>query len=98
MKNGCIVEKSIKIELAELAIIRLVCNRTDCGGVAEMPVARLSGLTGQVLCPSCNQAFPVKSIGSIGGLKALGVSLANLIGDPSFSVEFAVPDPSPDSA
>jgi len=93
MSKGCIIEKNLKVDLSELKIVRLVCDMANCGGVAEMPTDRLQGLTGQVLCPSCSQPFIVKAIGSIDGLKALGMSLQNLIGDSGFSVEFVVPTP-----
>lgn len=91
MESRCIVEKTLKIPLAELKTVGLVCNRADCGGVAEMPTDRLDGLTGGVMCPSCGHPLTPKSIGSLGGSKALGLVLKSLAGESGFSVEFVLP-------
>jgi hypothetical protein len=91
-----VAEKILKIPLSELATIRLICKRQNCGGVAEIPVSRLVALVGQVTCPSCNQAFSVPVIGGpggLGGLKALGKSLENLAPTADMMVEFVVPAP-----
>lgn len=93
MTVKCSMKTTITIPVDELQTIRLVCKRANCGGVAEIPTSRLAGLVGQVECPSCHLAFVVKQIGGdgIGGLKALGVSLDNLIGTQDYEVEFVVP-------
>ena len=85
-------EKIIKVPLDELQTIRFICKRQGCGGVVEFPTARLTGPVG-LTCPSCNQPFPVSQIGSIGGLRALGMAITNLTGNNDFEVEFVVPDP-----
>lgn len=87
------METNVKIPLDELTTVRLVCKRKSCGGVVEMPTSRLQALIGPPLCPSCQQPFVVKQVGSVGGLQALGMSLQNLIGGLDFSVEFVVPMP-----
>lgn len=89
------MKKNITIPVDELQTIRLVCKRPNCGGVAEIPTSRLADVVGQVECPSCHQAFVVKQVGGngIGGLKALGVSLDNLIGTQDYEVEFVVSAP-----
>lgn len=90
MTNRCSMEKTLKVPLSELRTVRLVCNRADCGGVAELPTDRLDGLTGAVSCPSCGHALTPRTIGSISGLKALGMTLKSLAGEPGFSVEFVL--------
>ena len=93
-----VAEKILKIPLSELATIRLVCKRQNCGGVAEIPVSRLrnSPSLDKWTCPSCNQAFSVPVIGGpggLGGLNALGKSLNNLARTADMTVEFVVPAP-----
>jgi hypothetical protein len=87
------VKQPLRVPFGEIKVVRLVCKRENCGGVAEIPVTRLEALVGATLCPSCGQAFPVKALGGIAGLKALGISLTNLVGEQHFMVEFVVPDP-----
>jgi len=85
-------ENILKIPLRELETIRLVCQRENCGGVAEIPARRLEALVGQVQCPSCSQPFSIKHVGNISGLKALGMAVKNLTDENDFSVEFLLSD------
>jgi len=87
------VEKIIKIPLAELRTVRFACQRHNCGGVAEVAVERLGALPGAVLCPSCNTAFKFKQVGAVDGLKALGMVLASMSNEDDVSVEFLIHDP-----
>lgn len=93
MTERCSMESILRVPLAALNTVRLVCDRTDCGGVVEMPTDRLDALTGAVSCPSCGHALTPRAIGSIGGLKALGMTLKSLAGETGFSVEFVLPTP-----
>ncbi len=91
-RRPLMAEKILNLPLEDLGIIRLVCQQNDCGGIAEMPVSRLEALTGGILCPSCSRPFDVKQVGSIGGLKAVGISLSNLLNNANFKVEFVIRD------
>ncbi len=86
-------EKILRIPIGELEVVRLVCSNQNCGGVAEIPVERLEALVGAVLCPSCGHGFPIKNVGAVGGLKALGMSMRNFTDQEQFILEFVVPDP-----
>lgn len=77
-------ERTLRIPLAELATVRLVCLRQDCGGVSEFPSHRLSGLAGgAILCPSCNHplAIPTFPGSQMSALRVLGTAL-NTLGLP----------------
>ena len=93
MDNRCHVEKTIKIPLSELRIIRFVCLRKGCSGVAEMHLDRLLGFTGSLVCPCCGKEHMVKQVGAVGGLMAFAMSHGNLTNNQEFSVEFVVPMP-----
>lgn len=86
------MKKTITIPVQELQTIRLVCKRPNCGGVAEFPTSKLAAAVG-LECPSCHQAFVAKQIGGISGLKALGMGIDSVSGDPNYEVEFVVPAP-----
>src|SRR5436853_624933 len=62
-KEHVMAEKILKVSLSELETVRLVCKRENCGGVAEIPTARLEALVGSVQCPSCGQGFAIPQIG-----------------------------------
>jgi hypothetical protein len=94
MTGECIVaEKTIKIPCDELQTIRFVCRRQNCGGVVEFPTNRLGAIVGQLVCPSCNQAFQMSAVGGVGGLRALGLALENVVGKNDFRAEFVIPSP-----
>jgi hypothetical protein len=97
MVNECNMEKILRVPLAELQTIRLVCKRENCGGVAEMPTTRLEALVGEVLCPSCGKPMAPKSVGAVAGFKALGMSLRNIEDQASFAVEFVIRIPGDES-
>lgn len=86
-----LMEKILKIGLNELNIVRLRCNRSDCNGVAEMPLARLNAVTGGINCPSCGHQFTAAPVGSFPVLKALASVIQSLSAEKGFSVEFVVP-------
>jgi hypothetical protein len=95
-------ENVLKIPLAELATVRVVCLSQNCNGAVEMPSARLTALVGgPIHCPSCNQPFAIPNLANIGGLRALGMAMQNLGGpgaiggaaQPTYRVEFVIPGP-----
>lgn len=46
-------ETVLKILLSELAIVRIFCLSSTCGGVLEMPIERLENLDPKAECPMC---------------------------------------------
>ncbi len=93
MKESIVAEKVLRIPLEELETVRIACRNENCGGTVEIPVVRLDALVAAVLCPSCGHPFAVKQIGQLGGLRALGMALKNLVGNETFGAEFVIVDP-----
>ena len=46
-------ERLFRFNLKELKTIRLVCKNPDCGAVLEVPIERMRGMTGIILCQAC---------------------------------------------
>ncbi len=79
-----------RIPLKKIQLIRLSCQRENCGGVAEIPTSRLEALVGEIQCPSCGRPYHINQVGSIGGLKALGMALRNLVNVEHLGTEFVI--------
>lgn len=50
-------ETLLRFFLSELDVVRVICGTKDCGGVYEVPLARLEGDKNKPQCPLCYRPF-----------------------------------------
>jgi hypothetical protein len=85
-------KKLLEILLSELKIIRLVCAKQGCGGIAEIPIGKLISVP-HLGCPVCGQSFNVNipNEGFPLAILCQGINFLNAQSD-KFQVQFVIPD------
>jgi hypothetical protein len=54
-------ETTFKVQLNELQIVRIIC---PCGGIVEVPMAKLYSINSGTQCPVCHNNFVGQQAGS----------------------------------
>jgi hypothetical protein len=95
--NRWVMSKELlSIFLDELATVRIVCQKSDCGAVTEVPLASLAKLFAipkEPVCPHCGQDFRIyqKAGTGVNPFPALAEAVANLLAiDGRVKLEFAI--------
>lgn len=90
--EGSVVHKRLySVPMAALQTARVTCRRNDCGGVAEVPVAKLYKVA-SAKCPACGEDFyfGTDNPNPLSRLRAVLDELGQL--KQYVTVEFVVPD------
>jgi hypothetical protein len=81
------------IFLSELQAVRLRCPIAGCGGVAEMPLAKLGDPAIEKRCPVCGKSFAVPSFEGVDQVAALARSMAEILKrSQTVQIEFPLPE------
>lgn len=82
-------ETVLKILIAELNLVRIVCQHPNCGAVVEVPVEKLADTFKQHQCPVCKTPFYGPVDDHLGDLAKAIAALAKH--KKLFNVEFVIP-------
>ena len=85
-------ETTFKVQLSELATVRIICRKGSCNGIVELPVDRLANLSEPPQCPLCKEGlFPGNHPGQPHVLRDLSDVLKRLalLGDYA-TIEFPI--------
>jgi hypothetical protein len=85
-------ETTLKIQLSELATVRIACRKGGCRGIIELPTEELGSLSRDTAkCPLCNQPITTRNDMLSDPLCEFGRLIHRLktMGD-QFSIEFPV--------
>lgn len=81
--------------LSELQVMRLVCQREDCGGVMEFRIDRADDRLKRPSCPLCKTTLVQEDVGYTNALGRLVDEIRKLaVLTPTVQIEFVLPDTS----